>query len=116
MDEIHDEESDMEEENDRDKLKKLPEPDDKPKTDRYSMSRKRAERSKRLSLYMQLEEKKTAEFNNANSLLINYENKAVNNDKVIKSDLQNQMDSLKQKLERRSIYIYIYIGNIISYL
>lgn len=102
MDQINDEDSELEEDNENDKVKKLPEAAEKKSVDRYNISKKRAERSKRLSLYMQLEENKNAEFNKADSLLQNFENKTEDNDKIIKSDLRNQMDSLKQKLERRS--------------
>lgn len=52
---------------------------------------------------MQLEEKKTDEFDNTNNLIETYENKTKNNDIIIKSDLKIQMESLKEKLERRSI-------------
>ena len=56
---------------------------------------------------MQLEETKIVEVDNANNLLQTFENKTENNDKIIKSDLRTQMDSLKQRLERRSSEIFI---------
>ena len=98
LDQINDEDSEIEEEIEKDKIKKF----ENHKTDRYSIPKKRVERSKRLSLYMQLEEKKDVETNNANKLLSTYEDKTENNDKIIKSDLKTQMDTLKQKLEKRS--------------
>ena len=56
---------------------------------------------------MQLEETKIVEVDNANNLLQTFENKTENNDKIIKSDLRTQMDSLRQRLERRSSEIFI---------
>lgn len=55
---------------------------------------------------MKLEEKKNEDLNNASCLLQNYEDKTENNDKIVKLDLKSQMDSLKQKLEKRSRVIY----------
>lgn len=102
MDAINDEDSEGEEDLEREKKNELPDPAEKSKTERYSLSKKRAERSKRLSLYMKLEEKKNEDLNNASSLLQNYEDKTENYDKIVKSDLRTQMDSLKQRLEKRS--------------
>lgn len=102
MDAINDEDSEGEEDVEREKKNEFPDLAEKSKTDRYSLSKKRAERSKRLSLYMKLEEKKNEDPNNASCLLQNYEDKTENYDKIVKSDLKSQMDSLKQRLEKRS--------------
>jgi len=103
LDQINDEDSEMEDEIEKERVKKF---ENNKTNDRYSIPKKRAERSKRLSLYLQFEEKKDVETNNANKLLSTYENKTENNDKIIKSDLKTQMDTLKQKLEKRSNFYF----------
>lgn len=65
------------------------------------------ERSKKLNLYLELQEKNEKEQENLPVLIQGYEQESFKNDKLVHNNLKSQLDLIKQKLEKRSMKILI---------
>lgn len=61
-----------------------------------------------------MEEEKINDNSRADDIVDHYEKSAENNDIIVKSNLQGQMDNIKEKIERRSMIIKHYLN--IDYL
>lgn len=73
------------------------------------------ERSKKLNLYLELQEKNEKEQENLPVLIQGYEQESFKNDKLVHTNLKSQLDLIKQKLEKRSKKILIVKYELIIY-
>lgn len=60
-------------------------------------------------MFLAMEEEKINDISRADDLVDHYEKSAQNNDIIVKSNLQGQLDNIREKIEKRSMIIKKFI-------
>jgi len=73
---------------------------DRPKS--KSIQQKKHERQKKRKILLELENKKENEIEETSKLMVNFIEKSVKNDDVVKMDLKKQMQNINEKINKKS--------------
>ena len=71
-----------------------------------SISHKKIERAKKMSLFLKMQEDKRE--TNINQIISSYMQKCENNDEMVKEDLNSQISFIKARIEQKSYGIFVY--------